>query len=422
MKIRRLLYCLSAMCVLAPLLLAGTGTDSDRNRPERVMLNLTADPSTGIAVSWQTPWYVEHPTVQVLAAPDNPDFDDQAVTVPARSETVELVNGTVSYHHSAILSGLEPETRYTYRVGGPAGWSEWNDFQTATSGFEAFSFVYLGDPQKDIRSRCSRVFRSAFSHAPDAAFWLLSGDLVNKGDDDGIWGELFDAMGWISRTIPIVAVPGNHEYYLGDWEDESDDMLTPLWRSHFAQPENGPAELEESCFTFVYQDVRFIMLNGNEKWHEQAAWMEDILKTSTARWTIVSMHQPCYPAIAERDIPELREIFVPIYDRYHVDLVLQGHDHTYARTFPLKGGKRVGEGEQGTVYTISVSGPKMYEPAEGSNPIMARTGSHTQLYQVIHVSENKLLYESFTVTGKPFDRFELTRDSAQTKGATATTP
>lgn len=382
-------------------------------RPFRIMLNPTATPATGMALAWRTKSPVQLPAVQLRTAIDSPDLETSVVTVPATSEHVRLADGTTVYHYSSDLTDLNPGHRYTYRVGSTENWSEWNDFRTATERFEPFSFVYLGDPQNDILSRCARVFRAAFVHAPDARFWLIPGDLVNRGDNDPLWGELFDAMGWITRTTPIVAVPGNHEYFTGKKGNWKDDVLTPLWRPHFNFPENGPEGLEESCFTILYQDVRFIMLNGNERIREQAAWMAKVLENNTARWTIVSMHQPCYPAIDERDIPELREILVPLYDRYNVDLILQGHDHTYARTYPLKNGKPVPEGESGTVYTISVSGPKMYDPAKEPAAIMARTGSNTQLYQVIHVERDRLVYESYTVTGQLFDRFELDRTGQQ---------
>ena len=378
--------------------------------PTRVMLNLTAEPSTSQAVNWRTDTSIDQPVVQVAPATSHPGFGQASVSITASSESVTIGKGKTVYHHAAVMTNLTPATRYAYRVGDGQHWSDWNQFRTAQQGFQPFTFVYLGDPQNDIFSLCSRVFRTAYAHAPKARFWLIPGDLVNKGDDDTIWGELFDAMGWIPRVTPIVAVPGNHEYWTGTGETEGNDRLTPLWRPHFAQPVNGPAGLEETCFSFIYQDVRFILLNGNEKLIEQAAWLEEILRTNTSRWTVVSMHQPCYPAIAERDIPELRKLFVPLYDRYGADLVLQGHDHTYARTFPLRGGKPVEEGEPGTIYTISVSGPKMYEPATGPNPIMARRGSNTELFQIIQVKEDRLIYESFDTAGELYDRFEVQKD------------
>ncbi len=52
-------------------------------------------------------------------------------------------------------------------------------------------------------------------------------------------------------------------------------------------------------------------------------------------------HHPVYPSHPWRDTPALREHWVPIFDKHHVDLVLQGHDHAYLRTYPLRGHRRV---------------------------------------------------------------------------------
>ncbi len=385
--------------------------------PTRIILNLTATPATSQGICWRTGASTGHAVVQLALSGDGPNFMDGARTIPATTESLQIAPHIIVCQHSAVLTELMPDTLYAYRVGDGTTFSEWNQFRTAASGSQPFSFVYLGDPQTHILSLCSRVFRTTYEHAPQARFWLIAGDLVNKGDIDSLWGELFDALGWIPRTTPIVAVVGNHGYWTGSGMTMRGDILTPLWRPQFTQPENGPKELAETCFTLVYQDTRFIILNGNERLQEQATWMEKILATNTCGWTIVCMHQPCYPGIEKRDIPELRKLFVPLYDQYGVDLVLQGHDHTYARTYPLRGGKRVGKNGHGTVYVISVSGPKMYEPATKVNPLMARTGSNTELYQVIHIQQNSLIYESFTVTGKLFDRFELLKKTRQAKGA-----
>ena len=95
-------------------------------------------------------------------------------------------------------------------------------------------------------------------------------------------------------------------------------------------------------------------------------------------------------------------ILKPIYDKYRVDLVLTGHDHSYGRSNVVAGENRR---DGGTVYVVSVSGPKMYQvtPAEW----MQRKAEDTQLYQIIRFEGDRLMYESRTARGTLYDAFEL---------------
>ena len=90
--------------------------------------------------------------------------------------------------------------------------------------------------------------------------------------------------------------------------------------------------------------------------------------------------------------------------------MLQGHDHTYARS-NLTTGATIQEGEAGTVYVVSVSGPKMYELER--EDWMARAAEDTQLFQVVSIDGDVLRYSSYTARGLLYDGFELhKRDDA----------
>jgi hypothetical protein len=292
-------------------------------------------------------------------------------------------------------------------VGDGKNWSEWNQFRTASQNHEPFEFVYFGDPQNNIKSLCSRVFRAAYKKAPDADFWHFAGDLVNHGDEDEEWGQLYYALGWVPRVTPMIMLPGNHEYVKKKLIGPESRDITHLWRPQFTLPENGPAGLDEMVYFVDYQGVRFVMLDGNQKLQEQAEWLDDILAENPQTWTVAAIHQPFYSTAKNRDNPRLRELFIPIFDKYSVDLVLQGHDHTYGRTFKLRNGRKVTDNEKGTVYVVSVSGPKIYSMNPNFEDLMAKMGTGRQLFQVINVNNNRLKYQSFTATGERYDSFEL---------------
>ena len=375
--------------------------------PERIVLTLTENPATSQAVTWRTDSEVSNPKAQFTPATGFTDFAKDAEGVDASMEIVKLDNKIIVYQHSVVFESLKPNTLYAYRVGDGENWSEWSQFKTASKTHEPFKFIYFGDPQNDIKSKCSRIFREAYKKTSDASFWLIAGDLVSHGDSDEEWGELFYSMGWISRMTPLLILPGNHEYISYLSIDKKIYKLNNLWRPQFTLPENGPAGLEETAYFIDYQGVRFAMLNGNEKLDEQAKWLDSVLAKDTQRWTIVSIHQPFYSTGRNRNNSHLRELFVPIFDKYSVDLVLQGHDHTYGRTYKLRNGSKVNDNEKGTVYIVSVSGPKVYTLNKRFEDLMVKMGTGRQLFQVISLDENLLKYESFTATGELYDTIEL---------------
>jgi acid phosphatase type 7 len=377
--------------------------------PERIVLNLTKHPSTTQAVTWRTAIAVSHPQAQITPATGSPNLGDACFTANACTETVKLDDETTVYYHSVVFESLRPQTLYAYRVGDGNFWSEWNQFKTAADTHRAFGFVYFGDIQNDILSLSSRIFRTAYKKAPDAAFWLFVGDLVNDGNKDEEWSELFSALGWIPRVTPIILLPGNHEYPDKRFVRKKDLKLHKLWRPQFTLPQNGPEGLDETVYYIDYQGVRIVMLNGNEKLDEQAIWLKSVLSENPHPWTIAAIHQPFYSGARNRDKFHSQKLFCPILDQYSVDLVLQGHDHIYSRTCKLRNGRRVPDHEKGTVYVVSVSGSKSYSIEHGYGDRMVKAEAGRQLFQVIQVDEHCLHYESFNALGELCDSFELNK-------------
>jgi 3',5'-cyclic AMP phosphodiesterase CpdA len=174
-------------------------------------------------------------------------------------------------------------------------------------------------------------------------------------------------------------------------------------------PENGIKGMEEKSYFFDYQGVRFIMLDAQAKLEEQAIWLDSLLSKTKNLWKIVAFHEPIFSFGRGRDQKETRNAFMPIIDKYSVDLVLTGHDHVYARSYKLRNGKIVSAKQKGTVYVISQSGGKSYPLNTKYSELMQKTATNIQLFQTISINNRKLTYKSFTVTGKLFDAFELTK-------------
>ena len=395
--------------------------------PDRVVLSFIGDVTTTRAVNWRTSVDVAQGIAEIVKAEAGPYFPEKARQVMATAEALKSDLSTAHYH-SAIFENLEPGTKYAYRVGDGSNWSEWFQFDTTSSEPEAFRFVYFGDAQNNVRSMWSRVIREAYRDAPKAAFLLHAGDLINRAESDGEWGEWFGAGAWLNAMTPNVAVPGNHEQAKGLLGKR---RLSKHWKPSFTFPTNGPVGLEESCYTFTYQNMRFVGLNSNTMQPQQAEWMDELLSKNESPWVVCSFHHPIYSTGKDRDNAELRALWKPIFDKYKVDLVLTGHDHTYGRTgFDVPaaapqsepgannttastpvGAINVATGVQkvdpkaGTVYVVSVSGPKMYN--NNRRPFMKRLAEDTQLYQVIQIDGRKLRFEARTAIGELYDAFEL---------------
>ncbi len=368
--------------------------------PDRVILTWTGDPAHTQAITWRTDPSVTKSVVDFAVADGGPLFVKQARRVDARTEALTTDLGAAHYH-SANLSGLEPKTLYAYRVGDGANWSEWFQFRTADTSPQPFSFVYFGDAQNDLKSLWSRVIRDSYRQASDIRFFVHAGDLINSRTRDAEWGEWHTAGGWLNGMVPSVPTPGNHEY---SRDAAGKAMLTPNWRPQFTLPLNGPARLPETAYYLDYQGVRIVSLNSNERQEEQATWLAEVLRDNPAQWTVVTFHHPIFSSARGRDNTELRRLWQPVLERSRVDLVLQGHDHTYARS-NLQTGAGALDPVGGTVYVVSVSGPKMYNVER--LPWMARMAEDTQLYQVITVDGNRLRYAAHTATGQVYDAFEL---------------
>lgn len=377
--------------------------------PDRIVLSWSGDPATTQSVTWRTDTTVRAALAEIALANPSPDFVNEKKALEARTEVL-VTNDNVAHFHSVTFRHLVPNKLYAYRVGSEAGWSEWFHFKTAGQTAAPFSFAYFGDAQNSLKSFWSRCVRQAYSAMPDMDFMMHAGDLVNRANRDAEWGEWFYAAGWITGTKAQMACPGNHEYVRS--EDDGNRVLDSHWRTTFTFPENGPDDLRESVYYFDYQGVRFISLNTQAMLSYpaelimQKEWLEQILSTNPHRWTIVFQHHPVYSTAQGRDNPELEKHLQPLYEQYGVDLVLQGHDHTYGRGHNLAFGEsRKDPLDKGPIYVVSVSGPKMYNINFAD--WLTRIASNTQLYQLVHLDGSKLRYEAYTATGQLYDAFEL---------------
>ena len=374
------------------------------DRVDHVVLTWSADPRTSQTIQWRTSPKIKNGAVRYQLKSARPALDaksawtKRATTEPLATPT--LVNDPLINRHTVVLRGLEPGTAYVYSVGdgSPDGWTEPVEFTTAPAGAEPFSFIYMGDAQNGL-DRWGVLLHNAYRARPDAAFYLMAGDLVNRGAERWDWDSFFENSKGVFDRRPIVPVLGNHEYQAAE---------PRLYLAHFALPRNGPKTIPpERAYAFEYSNAKFIILDSNLDAAKQTAWLENQLANTKAMWKFVSYHHPAYSSGGNRDNAHVRNLWTPIFDKYHVDLALQGHDHAYLRTYPMRDQKRVATAKDGTIYMIAVSGTKHYEQPPHDYTEVGFTKVSTYQVLDIQIAGNRLVYRAHDVDGKVRDEFVI---------------
>ena len=396
--------------------------------PDRIILTFNGNPSTKRAVTWRTDSNVEKAKAQIAVAGVNSKFTQDAIEYIATTQEFDLGlyksnNSLIVNYHSVIFENLKPNTLYAYRVGDDKNWSEWTQFKTANNKYSPTQFVYFGDAQNDILSNWSRVIRMAYQTAPNASFVIHAGDLVDTAHRDYEWAQWFKAGGFIHSQWTAIPVVGNHEFQRVN--DSTSRRLSIQWRPQFSLPveENLDEKLHETVYTVEYQDVLILVLNSTGPLEEQTEYIKEKLSNTDAKWKIVTNHHSVFSPAEGRDFEYARRVWKPLFDKYGVDLVLNGHDHTYARGhIPIKSLNSDDLGNFKTLYVTSVSGPKQYKVDnealnnyKSDGYINQKTGEQTQFYQVISIEGNKLFYDAYTVLGDKYDSAIITKDFSSGK-------
>ena len=391
--------------------------------PDRIILTFHEDPSESRAVTWRTDTTIKNAYAEIAEATVNSNFVTNSKKYMAKTETFDLglYKGNKSlkvHYHSVAFNHLKPNKIYVYRVGdGKSHWSEWIQFKTAKNEYAPTKFVYCGDAQNDGLSHWSRVIRMAYQNAPDASFVIHAGDLINNAHKDYEWAQWFKSGGFIHSQWTAIPVVGNHEFIPLNRGDEK--KLAIQWKPQFTLPieKELDEKLHETVYTVDYQDIRIIVLNSNGMLKEQTQYVEQQLKKSTAKWNIITCHHSVFSPAEGRDFEYARKKWKPLFDEFNVDLVLNGHDHTYARGHVPTISTTKGSKNLGTIYVTSVSGPKQYPldreqikrySKEGYQ--LDKSAEQTQFFQVITIENNKLIYVAYNALGEEYDRAVIIKD------------
>lgn len=367
--------------------------------PDHVVLTWSEDPKSTQTIQWRVSTEVDKGVVEYMRKADferfrprQPKRVDAALAV---MNTPTLVNDPVVHRFTATLRDLEAATTYVYSVGdgSESGWSSQGEFTTAPEIVEPFSFIYMGDAQNGLE-RWGSLIQQSHIRRPESKFFVMAGDLVNRGQDRDDWDTYFENAMGVFEHRQIITVPGNHEYQGGDCQ---------MYLEMFTLPEGSP--VGEKAYTIEYSNALFVMLDSNISATTQAEWLDKVLGESDATWKFVVYHHPAYSSAPRRNNLGVRKVWGPIFDKHHVDVALQGHDHAYLRTYPMKDEQRAASAEEGTIYIVSVSGTKFYDQGDFDYTEFGMTNVATYQLLDIQISGDRLVYRAFDVEGNVRDHF-----------------
>lgn len=362
-----------------------TKPDPVQEKVSKVTVTFHGDAKTSKGFTWYTSQQVTNSDLQVVEkSAAAPDFTN-GVSFQGRSAA--STNSVAELVHKAEATKLKPNTSYYFRVGDAAlgVWSETGTFQTAPEK-GAFTFIDLADTQAKEEEEAllsSETLAKALATVPEAQFVVHNGDIVDKGVKEEQWNWL---LGYSQQSLlhtTLVPSAGNHE----------DENYAFIEHFNVQQPDNSATETG-AYYSYDYSNAHFVVLNSNEDSDmydnfsvEQVEWLkQDVQKAKKAgaQWVIVNIHKGPYTTsnhATDSDIMGangVRSKIAPLMAELGIDLVLQGHDHIYARTKPIKADGKATKVEKitemlngekleysvnpdGTIYMIpATAGPKVY--------------------------------------------------------------
>ena len=351
----------------------------------RVVVSFYGDTKTSKGFTWYTSQASAGSDLQVIEkTSEQPSFEDAMAFTGNYQRSTNAPQYVV---HKAEATGLKPGTEYQYRVGDASLdlWSDVGSFVTA-DGDDEFTFINLTDTQAKTEEEAilsAETFAKASKTVEDSAFILGNGDIVDTGSKEDQWGWVLDHSKETLMNTTFASSAGNHD----------EDKNSFIEHFNVKTPEGSSTETG-AYYSYDYENAHFIILNTNEDSEEyqnfspeQIEWLQEDIKAAKNNenidWIIANIHKGPYTTsnhATDDDIMEengVREKIPPMLYELGVDLVLQGHDHIYARTKPIQNGNAVEADKvtekyngmdveysvnpDGTIYVIpSTAGPKVY--------------------------------------------------------------
>jgi hypothetical protein len=350
--------------------------------PEQIHLTWGDDPASDVVVSWVSAAPARDPRVLI----EPPDGRPRIVRALERRYSDGISGETVFTYHARV-ERLPPDARIRYVVTADNDRDRSRpfaaDFRTAARGRFAFRWTSYGDLATPVTAW--NLSSPQSRHAVGAVerfrplFHLMNGDLcyanMNPAAQPAVWADFGRNVQTSAALRPWMPCAGNHEIEFCNGPQGLDAYLT-----RYTLPSNGTA-FPGRWYRFQVGSVLFISLSADDVTYqdggafvpgpeplrpaactgngpiapgttlyirgysagEQTRWLESTLAAAaedhSIDWIVVQMHQDALSSSKNGNGSDkgIREAWLPLFDRYGVDLVLCGHDHDYERSWPVRG-------------------------------------------------------------------------------------
>ena len=326
-------------------------------------------------------------------------------------------NGKTTYVHTVTLQDLRPGTTYEYRLGYGNRRSQW--YRLTTAEGKCYKALIFPDSQSARYKTWEDVAMPAWKRNQDAQFFIAMGDLVDNGEHAYQWNEWFARIGPMITRIPAAPVLGNHETYTMDWKVR----IPQAYLHYFQLPEGGPQVYKNQFYSFDYGDVHYVVLNTQMQemkefypnlLQDQLDWFKADMEKAKKKWNVVLLHKDVLRyGFLTRETPreegfsEEGKVFMPLFDKYKVDVVLTAHLHTYRNRGHIYDFKR---DTKGPLYILTgVAGDVRYPNLwkRHSLDVAIAPQPETNNYMVLETSTDKLRFSCYLPDGTKIDEVEL---------------
>lgn len=320
-------------------------------------------------------WYSKTTETPQVRIADNQNMTNPVVFEGEQDKTAISIESESYYSNKVIAKNLKANTAYYYQVFQDGKWQDVQKY--TTKSFDNYSFLYVGDPQigassgqtntegdkmadstsgtaaQNLAARndgynWNKVLNDAVKAHSNVSFIASAGDQVNTSTNERQYAAYLGADAL--KSLPVATTIGNHdsssEKYTMHYNNPNTDSLAS---SKYTQGQTKAG----TDYYYTYGNTLFIVLDTN---NYNCATHENVIRKAVnenkdAKWKVVMFHQDIYGSgydHSDSDGMVLRTQLTPLMDKYNIDVVLQGHDHTYSRTYQLQG-----DGQNHTKYNSS---------------------------------------------------------------------
>ncbi|MDY5542048.1 MAG: metallophosphoesterase family protein [Lachnospiraceae bacterium] len=342
-------------------------------------------------------------------------FPVTALTAEANTRPTEFDGYNAN---TATVTGLEPDTAYCYMVGNEEGWSAMYRFHTAKSG--ELNVVVTGDIQLGTGDddavnveNWKRIASETAERFPDYSMHLNMGDITTMPYEEHYINVLDTPMFTNYETGVVL---GNHDYGIP-------------YQEHFSRPNQSDFgvrnDAQNGNFWFRYGDVLFMELNymieTDDIMVDHRYFIKQTLEANPdCKWKVVLMHYSPFSSVAKYQAysDQNRSYWLQVFDEFGIDVVLNGHDHAYTRSYIVKDGQpRVSDvssvtNPDGTLYvTFSSASGSQYHDVSPTGFAAKCLQTYTPHVSTINFTDHTFkltVYEADT--WNVLDEFEIVKE------------